>query len=183
MTERPKHRSGDPLTEDTACRSGKKNGRGKPISPGKVVFREADTQVTFEEFMNAIRGSNGTLTNVANILGISIYFVKQTMTKYKHLLKEFTEFAEERLDNVQNAFYCKALNGDTTAQIFYLKCQGKERGWIEKAEANIQKAPVRVKLVPAKGTKRYGKKSDKVSGRSPESLPADGSGVGEATLH
>ena len=44
---------------------------------------------------------------------------------------------EKMLDNVESALYNKALKGDTTAMIFYLKTQGKKRGWTEKQELDV----------------------------------------------
>jgi hypothetical protein len=38
------------------------------------------------------------------------------------------------LDNAETALYDDALNGNTTALIFFLKTQGKSRGYTERQE-------------------------------------------------
>ena len=51
------------------------------------------------------------------------------------MLKAALEQARQgMLDNVESAFYAKVLGGDTTAMIFWLKTQGKRRGWVERTE-------------------------------------------------
>jgi len=41
---------------------------------------------------------------------------------------------EKMIDNVESKLYSKALDGDTTAMIFFLKTQGKGRGYVERQE-------------------------------------------------
>lgn len=41
---------------------------------------------------------------------------------------------EKMLDNVESALYQQALSGNTVAMIFFLKTQGKKRGWVERQE-------------------------------------------------
>ena len=41
---------------------------------------------------------------------------------------------EKMIDNVESALYSQALAGNTTAMIFFLKTQGKKRGYVERQE-------------------------------------------------
>ena len=41
---------------------------------------------------------------------------------------------ETMVDNVESALYREVLNGNVTAMIFWLKTQGKRRGWVERTE-------------------------------------------------
>ena len=41
---------------------------------------------------------------------------------------------EKMIDNVESALYQQALAGNTTAMIFFLKTQGKKRGYVERSE-------------------------------------------------
>jgi hypothetical protein len=50
----------------------------------------------------------------------------------------WTDAQETMLDNVENAIYHAALQGNVTAQIFILKTQGKARGWIERQSLDVQ---------------------------------------------
>ncbi len=44
---------------------------------------------------------------------------------------------ETMLDNVENAIYTAAMQGNVTAQIFILKTKGKDRGWTERTDINV----------------------------------------------
>jgi len=44
------------------------------------------------------------------------------------------EITESKLDDVEEAFFENAVNGDTTAQIFYLKTKGRDRGYQDRTE-------------------------------------------------
>ena len=65
----------------------------------------------------------------------------------------FDEFRESLIDEIE----CHLLQrirdkSDVTAMIFALKCLGKSRGWVDSAiSGGMKKAPVRMKIVPAKG--------------------------------
>jgi hypothetical protein len=41
---------------------------------------------------------------------------------------------EMTLDFAENSLYSQIKDGNTTATIFFLKCKGKERGYVEKQE-------------------------------------------------
>jgi hypothetical protein len=41
---------------------------------------------------------------------------------------------EKMVDNVESSLYQQALAGNTTAMIFFLKTQGKKRGYVERSE-------------------------------------------------
>jgi hypothetical protein len=38
------------------------------------------------------------------------------------------------IDNAESKLYAKVVEGDTTALIFFLKTQGRSRGYVEKQE-------------------------------------------------
>jgi spermidine/putrescine-binding protein len=48
--------------------------------------------------------------------------------------KEVDDIQEIVLDFAESKLYSKIDEGDTTATIFYLKCKGKKRGYIDKVE-------------------------------------------------
>jgi len=61
----------------------------------------------------------------------TIYLWKNKEEWFDNALKEVRESCK---DNVETALYKEALGGNVTAQIFYLKTQAKDRGYIEKQE-------------------------------------------------
>ena len=110
--------------------------------------------ITYGEVEEAIWHSSGAISAVARRLRISVYHVKGIFKRNKLLEQEFTEFRESLLDEVELALLTKIRNGDTVATLFYLKCLGKERGYIEKAENAVSKRGVKMKIVKASSAKK-----------------------------
>jgi hypothetical protein len=91
-----------------------------------------------EEKLILLRGwaRNGlTDEQIAHNMGIAtgtLYEWKKKYTEINEALKESKEIADIA---VENALYLKALNGDTTAMIFWLKNR-KSKDWREKQDIN-----------------------------------------------
>ena len=111
-------------------------------------------RITYGEVEKAIWNSDGMLTNVARDLKISVYYVKQILTKYKVLRQDFEEYREALLDEAEKCLRAKILRGDTSAMIFFLKCVGKQRGYIEYEKQQQKKGSVKMKIVPANEQKK-----------------------------
>jgi hypothetical protein len=91
--------------------------------------------------IRAIRQHHGLLAPAAKMLG----YDRVTLYRYiqRHQLEAVIEEArEESLDWAENALFEQIQGGNLTAIIFFLKCLGKSRGYIERI-------PVRV--MPAEG--------------------------------
>ncbi len=85
--------------------------------------------------IDSLRKTLGNITGACSRAGVS----RGTFYAW---LKEDEEFAaefdvirnEERKDYLENALYKRCEAGDTTAIIFALKTQCKDRGWVERTE-------------------------------------------------
>jgi hypothetical protein len=115
------------------------------VSAKKRVFGN----ITYGEVEEAIWNSEGMLTSVARDLKLSVYYVKSILSKYKLLRQDFEEHREALLDETEECLMEKIRRGDTTAMIFFLKCVGKQRGYVEYERAAKSKGSVRMKIVPA----------------------------------
>lgn len=122
----------------------------------KRVFNK----ITYKDVESAIWASEGMLTNVARKLEISVYYVKQILTKYKVLRQDFEEYREALLDEAEMCLRAKIRRGDTSAMIFFLKCVGKQRGYIEYEKQSQKKGSVKMKIVPASADQKKKKKGD-----------------------
>lgn len=101
-----------------------------------------------EEVIGAIGKHNGNLSAVARQLKVSRQAV------YNHLendpaAKEALEQARETmLDNAESVLYRKVLEGSTPELIFFLKTQGKSRGYTERQEVTgADGAAITIKVV------------------------------------
>lgn len=80
----------------------------------------------------------GNLTRVAIALGCARLSI-QRIVRNEPEIKEILEDARERvIDDVEDAFTEKAIKGDTTAGIFFLKTRGRERGYDQDFRADIE---------------------------------------------
>lgn len=82
----------------------------------------------------ALRETKGLLTVAAKRVGCSYNTLKSYINKYKTLQSALHEINENRLDFTESKLLKKIDNDDLTAIIFYLKCKGKSRGYVEKSE-------------------------------------------------
>ena len=87
----------------------------------------------------AIYLANGVQSRAAEILGMAS---RSTMTvfinRHPSLRKDVTAATEQMLDFAENKLHKQIEKGNMTAIIFFLKCQGKERGYIERQEHDIR---------------------------------------------
>ena len=77
---------------------------------------------------------SGNLAAVARSLGKSRQWLYNYLDKHPDLWETITETRETMLDNVESKLYQKALAGDNTCMLFYLRTQGKKRGYVERSE-------------------------------------------------
>jgi len=76
---------------------------------------------------------SGNISAVARAFGVQRNSIYHYIKKHD-MWPEVEEQREKILDNVESTLYKQALAGNTTALIFWLKCQGRGRGWVERQE-------------------------------------------------
>ena len=82
----------------------------------------------------AIEKSRGNISLVAKSFDISRTTVYTFLNKHPEIKQCLADEREKMIDNVESALYNQALDGNTTAMIFFLKTQGKGRGYVERQE-------------------------------------------------
>lgn len=81
---------------------------------------------------------NGNLTRTAMALGCARHSIKRIVATDPDV-KECLEDARERtVDQVEDAFTKRAIAGDTTASIFFLKTRGRDRGYDQDFRADLE---------------------------------------------
>ena len=94
-------------------------------------------RVTVKRIETAINELDGNITKVAEKLGVNRSTIYRRIDKSDRLKKALDNARESMLDHVESALYTKAKQGDTTSMIFFLKTQGKRRGYIERQEHDM----------------------------------------------
>ena len=84
--------------------------------------------------IDAIKESNGLLTLAAKKAGVGYTTIWRYTQDYPSVKQAVIEAKERMLDFAEGKLYENIKGGDNTAIIFYLKTQGKGRGYIERQE-------------------------------------------------
>lgn len=87
---------------------------------------------TAEQMVTAIREEEGFITRAARKLGCSPRTIYNYAKRYITVQQAMDDAREERIDWVEDKLFGQIENGNVTAMIFYLKCQGKGRGYIDR---------------------------------------------------
>ena len=90
--------------------------------------------ITAEQAVEATKNSGGIISVIAGRLGVTRQYIYKLQKKYKTFEAAIHEAREANLDLAESKLLSKIQAGDNTMIIFYLKTQGKKRGYIERQE-------------------------------------------------
>ena len=122
----------------------------------------AKTLPTFDEVAKALWSTGGILKHSSVQLGCSIDDLKEVIKKSKKLRELLFTIRETCLDEVERTLYsritgdgdlAKIKDGSGILTMFYLKCLGKHRGWIDRPDkaGESSKKPIYIKILPVGG--------------------------------
>lgn len=87
-----------------------------------------------DELAEQLKKDRGNVAATARRYGVSRTAIHNKIQRHPKLQQALAEARETMLDNAESMLYKKALDGSTPELIFFLKTQGKSRGYIEKQE-------------------------------------------------
>jgi hypothetical protein len=91
-------------------------------------------RVTDEMVESALQATGGFISLAAQRLGCSHRTVARRVSASARLQTALAEICDKKLD-IAEATLMKAVgNGESWAVCFYLKCKGKQRGYVERQE-------------------------------------------------
>lgn len=90
--------------------------------------------ITAKQAIKAIQGSGGYVTVIAARLGCSRTHVYNLRDKYTSVAEALEDEREKQKDFAEGKLQEQIRDGNTTATIFYLKTQAKDRGYVERQE-------------------------------------------------
>ena len=95
---------------------------------------KGSTKLKTADVVAALNASRGLVTLAADILRINPRTVYKYAAKNKEIKAALESHKSRRLDTAESRLWDAIDGGEAWAICFYLKCQGKARGYIEKAE-------------------------------------------------
>ena len=105
------------------------NGNNEPNGNGSKK-----RELTAQKLIKALHESNGLMTFAAKRAGVGYATVKRYVAEFPSVAQAVVDAKEGMLDFAEGKLMEKIKAGDNTAIIFYLKTQGKARGYIERQE-------------------------------------------------
>lgn len=91
-------------------------------------------KLTVKGVENALMQVHGNISAAARALGVNRRSLSFRIQKNPQLREVLTDARESMLDNAETALQKAVLAGEAWAVCFYLKTQGKARGYIERQE-------------------------------------------------
>ncbi len=100
---------------------------------------ERRRKVTIEQIEQALISNGGWFTQAAKALGCSHQAISKRVQQSERLQRAVEDTKARYLDLAESKLVEAIKNGESWAICFYLKCQGRQRGYVEKAkvDANI----------------------------------------------
>lgn len=81
-----------------------------------------------------------TVSQIADCLGVSERTIYERQIEYPHFMQSIKEGRSEGINQVTNALFEKAIEGDNTCMIFYLKSRDRE-SWGDQYIEPIKEIP------------------------------------------
>jgi len=104
-----------------------------PPKKGKVRKKQKGRgYLTIKQIETALRGTGGFVTYAAKKLNCSHQNITKRIKGSPYLTDILNEIRESYLDLTEHSLIKKIQDEDLGAIIFFLKCQGKNRGYIER---------------------------------------------------
>jgi len=89
-------------------------------------------KLTVDQIEQALRANGGWFTQAAKALGVSHQAVSKRVQQSERLQQVAEDVKAQYLDLAESKLMQKIKDGDLGAICFYLKCQGRHRGYVEK---------------------------------------------------
>ncbi len=86
-------------------------------------------KIPTEMIIEALRKSRGNISRAADRIGFTRNALHLRINKEPEIKQVVDEYRERFLDDLEDVFQNKALDGDTTSGLFLLKTIGKRRGY------------------------------------------------------
>jgi hypothetical protein len=91
---------------------------------------------TLEQFQKAIDGSGGFISVIADRVGCNLSTVYEWKKKHSEVQTAIDAEKVRQVDHAEGQLQALINEKNPTAIIFYLKTQGKQRGYVERQEVS-----------------------------------------------
>ncbi len=96
-----------------------------------------NTDIKKREILDALEKSLGIVTTACKQVGINRDTYYEWLKKDKEFKKKVKELENVALDFAESQLHKQIAKGNPLSTMFYLKCKGKKRGYIEQQEVKL----------------------------------------------
>lgn len=110
----------------------------------------ASEKLTATQVIEALKKHQGLAALAAESLGVNVQTIYNYRDRYPTVAEAIAHLKEKRIDVVEGKLWSRINSDDTTAIIFFLKTQGKGRGYVERQEITgtpENDGEIRIKLI------------------------------------
>ena len=113
---------------------------------------------TLDQIKDAINKAGGFISIACKSLGCTRKTIYNYIDKYPELKDVVNDIREHYLDIAEASLIQKVKDGNTPELLFYLKTQGKKRGYVEKQQIDLSSGDnqinkIEIEIVKPKGNK------------------------------
>lgn len=98
-------------------------------------------KVTVSDVLPLIESNRGNVAAIARSLGVTRGTIWNRCNESPTLMQALTDAREAMIDNAESMLYKKVLEGSTPELLFFLKTQGRHRGYVERQENVVSNDP------------------------------------------
>jgi hypothetical protein len=91
-------------------------------------------KTTVADVLALVEPNKGNVAAIARKLGVSRGTVWNRCQESPTLMRALDDAREAMIDNAESVLYKKVLEGSTPELLFFLKTQGRNRGYVERQE-------------------------------------------------
>jgi len=104
-------------------------------------------KITDKQIEHALISSGGFISHAAKKLNVCHSSISERVTKSPRLQKVRDDTKEQNLDLAETKLLSAVKEGAPWAICFYLKCQGKQRGYVERQEVvGADNKPIKISV-------------------------------------
>ena len=105
-----------------------------PSAYTKSHLKKTMADINATTLVTKIQEAKGNVSAVARAFGVSRKTIYNYIERYATAQDALDDARETMLDNAESILYKKVLEGSTPELLFFLKTQGKRRGYVERNE-------------------------------------------------
>ena len=113
---------------------------------GVMGVKENKTEHNKKAILEALEKSLWVVTTACKTVGIGRTIFYEWLKSDEEFAKQVNDVSNIALDYAESQLHKQIGDGSTSATIFYLKTKGKKRGYVERAELDLQSGDEPIKI-------------------------------------